>query len=185
MKLVFSGLFILFCSLCISQSMNSHAINKDSLVFHSPKKAFILSACLPGAGQVYNHIAMPKGRKKAYWKLPLIYGALGTTGYYLIHNQLTQHALKTEYEHRIHGGELANKWAEYDDQGVLTLYNHYATKRDLSILGFCAIYLLQIVDAGVEAHFVHFDVTSNLSLSVAPSFIGPQSFGLNLNLNFH
>lgn len=185
MKLLFSGFFVLSCLLCMAQSNNSAVINNDSIPFHSPQKAFILSACLPGAGQIYNHIAMPKGKKKAFWKLPLIYGALGTTGYFLIKNQQIQHSLKTEYDHRINGGKLANKWTNYDNQGVLTLYDQYATKRDLSILGFCAIYLLQIVDAGVEAHFVHFDVSNNLSLALEPSYFGSQIVGFKLDLNFH
>jgi hypothetical protein len=185
MRLLFSGLFMLSSLWCKAQLNSSTAINNDSIAFHSPKKAFIMSACLPGAGQVYNHIAMPKGKKKAFWKLPLIYGSLGTTGYFLIKNQQIQRSLKTEYDHRIHGGELANKWADYDNQGVLTLYNHYSTKRDLSILGFCAIYLLQIVDAGVEAHFVHFDVSDNLSLAIEPSYFGSQTVGFKLDLNFH
>ena len=41
---------------------------KDTVKTHSWKKAVLFSAVLPGAGQVYNHIAMPKGKKKAYWK---------------------------------------------------------------------------------------------------------------------
>src|SRR5690554_7616653 len=51
---------------------------KDST--HSPKKAALLSL-VPGGGQIYNHLAMPKGKKKAFWKIPIIYAGLGATGY--------------------------------------------------------------------------------------------------------
>ena len=55
---------------------DSTVIAKDTV--HSVKRATILSALLPGAGQVYNSMAMPKGKKHAYWKVPLIIGGLGT-----------------------------------------------------------------------------------------------------------
>ncbi|MEZ4890585.1 MAG: DUF5683 domain-containing protein [Crocinitomicaceae bacterium] len=65
-------------------------VERDSTKQHSVKLAAILSAALPGAGQVYNHIAMPKGKKKAYWKVPLIYAGLGVTGYFAVKNHLEQ-----------------------------------------------------------------------------------------------
>ena len=55
---------------------------------HSVKLATIFSAVLPGAGQVYNHMAMPKGQKKAIWKVPLIYAGLGVTGYFAFKNNI-------------------------------------------------------------------------------------------------
>ena len=83
--------FLLFCcSLCIASYSQSSEIKTDSVKVHSAKKASILSAIIPGAGQIYNHLAMPKGSKKAYWKVPLIYAGLGLTTYYLIQNQAIQ-----------------------------------------------------------------------------------------------
>jgi hypothetical protein len=152
---------------------------------HSPKKATIYSAILPGLGQIYNHINMPSGSKKAYWKVPLIYSGIGATGYLLIVNQLTQRALKQEYTNRIEGNPTDSKWEAYDNAGVLTLYNQYLNRRDLSILGFAAVYLFQIIDANVEAHFVNFDVSDDLTLQVAPSLLPTLSAGLSLKLNFH
>ena len=55
------------------------AAEQDTTKKHSVKTATILSLALPGAGQVYNHIAMPKGKKKAYWKVPLIYAGVALT----------------------------------------------------------------------------------------------------------
>ena len=54
----------------------------------------------------------------------------------------------------------------------------------LSILALGAIYLLQIVDAGVESHFIHFDVTDDLSLEVQPTVLYSQIPGININLRF-
>lgn len=156
--------------------------SEDSVQVHSVKKAVIFSAVLPGAGQVYNHIAMPKGKKKAYWKVPLIYAGLGTAGYFLVSNQSTQKELKAEYTLRQDTGLGSEKWSSYDDQGVLTLYNQYLDWRDLSILAVAGIYFIQIVDAGVEAHFVHFDISEDLSLSIEPTIMSNYSGGLKVRL---
>ncbi len=156
----------------------------DSVKPHSIRKAVILSACLPGAGQVYNHLAMPKGKKKAFWKVPLIYAGLGASTYFLITNQQTQKELKQEYTNRIELKPGAAEWAGYDDQGVLTLYNQYLNWRDLSIVAVGIVYLLQVTDAGVEAHFVNFDVSEDLSMGFDPVILDYRTPGLKLSLNF-
>lgn len=161
----------------------------DTAVPHSIRKAILFSAVVPGSGQIYNHIAMPKGQKKAFWKVPLIYAALGTSTYFLVRNQQEQKRLKTEYNNRQYlsydDGMDFPYLAPYDDSGILTLYNQYLNWRDLSILVVGAAYLLQLVDAGVEAHFVSFDVSEDLSLNVNPAILGSRTPGLSLSLNFH
>ena len=183
-------LFYLFTFTCYSQELDSTKVvqpNKkqktDSIKPHSIRTAVLLSAALPGAGQVYNHIAMPKGKRKAYWKVPLIYAGLGATTYFLISNQQTQKSLKTEYKLRQDGLEGDDKWSSYDDQGVLQLYEQHARWRDLSLVGVALVYLLQVTDAGVEAHFVNFDVSPDLALSIDPVLLNQRSLGVGLT--FH
>lgn len=179
-KLLF--LFILFTPL-ILRANDSTVV--DSTKIHSVRKAVILSAIVPGAGQVYNHIAMPKGKKKAFWKVPLIYAGLGTAGYFLVTNQQQQLSLRNEYDHRqMYGVPSDPNWIAYDDYGVLTLYNQYLNWRDLSILAVGAVYLLQLADAGVEAHFVSFDVSEDLSLRVEPRLLQASAPGIGISLNF-
>ncbi|MCH2230454.1 MAG: DUF5683 domain-containing protein [Crocinitomicaceae bacterium] len=156
----------------------------DSIKPHSIRKAVILSTCLPGAGQIYNHIAMPKGKKKAFWKVPLIYAGLGASTYFLIKNQITQKSLKQEYTNRLDGNVGEIQWSSYDDAGVLTLYNQYLNWRDLSILAVGLVYIIQVADAGVEAHFINFDVSEDLSLTFDPIMMNLRSPGLKLSLNF-
>ena len=182
--------FLISCSLfhflCLfSQEVNIERNESDTLTPHSPKKAVILSAILPGAGQVYNHIGMPKGKKKAVWKVPLIYAGIGATGYLLVNNQLTQKALKNDYTNRQNGGAPDVRWEQLDDDGILFLYNQYLNKRDLSILGFGAVYLFQLIDAGIEAHFVSFDVSEDLTMTFRPTVVGPTSCGVSMRLIFH
>ncbi|MGV3629712.1 MAG: DUF5683 domain-containing protein [Bacteroidota bacterium] len=151
---------------------------------HSVKKATILSAVLPGAGQVYNHLAMPKGKKNAYWKVPLIYAALGGTGYLLLKENGLQRELKKEYKTRAAGNNGLAKYEQYDLQGIETLYNQHLNQRDLMILAFGAVYLLQVVDAAVEAHFVRFDISEDLTLHVSPSYLSAYQPGVKLSLKF-
>ncbi len=162
-----------------------NAAKTDSVKPHSVKKAVLLSI-VPGGGQIYNHIAMPKGKKKAFWKVPLIYAGLGATGYFLISNQLSVNELRSEYNYRIDNNVsfFQSQYEGYDNQGVLALHDQSQTWRDLSILGVSLVYILQLVDAGVEAHFVNFDVSQDLSMSIEPSLITNDVAGLKLSLKF-
>ena len=167
-------------------TVHSHQA-KDSIRPHSVRTAILLSTCLPGAGQVYNHIAMPKGKKKAYWKVPLIYAGLGAGTYFLINNQKTVRSLRSEYTYmENNNGEhsTGSEWISYDQSGILELHSQYQTWRDLSIVGVGLVYLLQIADAGVEAHFVTFDVSHDLSLHLNPTVLNGQTPGFALTLKF-
>ena len=161
-------------------------IEEDFKNKHSIKKAVILSGLIPGSGQIYNHIAMPKGKKKGFWKVPLIYSGLGVSSYFLITNQITQKSLKNEYIAR-QNGDLGNiEWADLQNTDqVLTLYNQYIGWRDLSIVAVTLVYILQLTDAGVEAHFVNFDISKDLSLSINPTILNYQNAGIQLSINFN
>jgi len=154
----------------------------DSTPQHSVKKAVLFSSVLPGAGQVYNHLAMPKGKKKAYWKVPLIYAGLGATGYFVLQKNSLKNDYRSEYESR-NAGNAPIKFETFDDDALLTLYSSSRNQRDLFIIGFGVIYLLNVLDAGVEAHFVNFDVSEDLSLHFQPSFTG-NSVGFGATLKF-
>jgi hypothetical protein len=168
-------------TVCRAQTDTIAAPAEDTT--HPFKKAMLYSALLPGAGQVYNHLAMPKGKKKAYWKVPLIYAGLGTATYFLVANDRMRRDLRNEYENRQETGVPA-AFLEYDDAGVLQLHDQYRNRRDLSILALGVVYLLNIVDAGVEAHFIHFDVSDDLTLSFEPVLVQGFTPGLGMRLNF-
>lgn len=169
---------------------------KDSIKKHSPTKAAIFSAVLPGAGQVYNSIARPRP-KHAYWKVPLIYAGLGATGYFMVTNHLKQVSIKKEYRFRestnfTQKGD--NEWNLYDESSLIQLHQKYLNQRDWFILGMGLVYLLQVADAAVEAHFVKFDISEDLTLQIRPTMIIPEynrynygnqpSLGIKLALNF-
>ncbi len=169
----------------LSDSLVNSGVVEDTS--HSPKRATLLSALLPGAGQVYNHLAMPKGKKNAFWKVPIIYAGLGVTSYFAIQNNIEQRRLRKEYNYRIDNGEPNpnnQDLLQYDSQGVLLLYQNAERSRDLMIFAFIAVYALNVLDAHVSAHFVNFDVSQDLTLNIRPSLQQFKSPGLALTLNF-
>lgn len=114
---------------------------------HSPKKATILSAILPGAGQVYN---------KKWWKVPIVYLGLGASAYFFDVNQFNFNGYKELY-------------IETEDDFYLVELERYRRWRDISAIAFVAVYGLQIIDANVDAHLFHFDVSDDLSFNWAPT----------------
>jgi hypothetical protein len=175
---------LLLCFLLLSiQTFAQDTIQqKDSIKLSFHQKSMLFSAVLPGAGQIRNSIEAP--HKKAFFEVPLIYAGLGTAGYFLVSNQKTQLSLKQEYTNRTNGGSLNPTWAPYDDQAVLQLYRQYLDWRDLSILGFAAIYLFQIAEAGAAAHFVHFDTSPDLSWHLVPQVLPNKYIGASFQLTF-
>jgi len=176
--------FLFFCSFQSFGQQDSTEV--QDTVTHSVRKATILSAVVPGAGQVYNHLAMPKGKKKAFWKVPLIYAGLGTLGYFIIDNHRTVLELRDQYNTIDTGGTATGIWSVYgaDKSAILSLHDQYAQWRDFSIIGFTAVYAVQVLDAAVEAHFVNFDVSEDLSVRLSPTMMTPQSAGIKISLKF-
>jgi hypothetical protein len=179
-KLALIGLFLCLVTTVFTQEIEP----KDTTKHHSVKLATILSTFVPGAGQVYNHFAMPKGQKKAFWKVPIIYAGLGASGYFLLQNNSLKNELKTEYKTREKGLLGLDKYQTYDNQAILSLYNQHLNRRDLFIVGFSILYILQIVEAAVEAHFVEFDISEDLSLKIEPVLYNYHQAGIKLCLNF-
>lgn len=139
----------------------------DSVIkFYSPRNAAIRSAIIPGWGQIYN---------KKYWKLPIVYGALGFTGYIFFYNLQTYRELKFAYAGRVEAtrGDSAkydliqNPFYKTVDINALQSYrNEYRKNIDYSGLVFIILWGLQVVDAAVDAHLKAFDVSPDLSFKV-------------------
>lgn len=149
----------------------------------------LYSAILPGAGQVYNHTLLPRtSRRKwnVYWKVPLIYAAFGGSMYMLVSNQVEIGNLKKEYKFRQdNGGQQSNsKYFNLDDQSIIQLHNQSQTQRDLFILTSLLVYVINILDASVEAHFINFDVSDDLSMHVYPTSQPGFRLGMGVALRF-
>ena len=202
----FTGIIILFLcfqvSPTFSQNVDSTSISKthlndstvkiksekksiiahDSVKIHSPKKAAWMSAALPGLGQIYNH---------KYWKLPIIYVGFGVIGYlgydyytkfshykssYLVRSNID--VTKTDYF-----PEISSKDILYQN------LTYYRRNFELTCIFGTLFYALNIIDATVDAHLYHFDISENLSMNVKPEVMSlamypRDTYGTGLKIQF-
>lgn len=122
---------------------------------HSANKALTLSL-LPGAGQVYNRQA---------WKIPIIYAALGTTGYFTYDYYRQMQAFKEDYLSRVNEGlPLLEEYANYPTANIYNLYQNYSKNFQLFIFIDIAVYSLNLIDAYVFGHLFDFEMDDNLAL---------------------
>lgn len=143
----------------------------------APAKAAFYSAIFPGLGQVYN---------KKYWKVPLVYGAIGTSLYFYTSNNDKYHEFRNEYKSRLLGVTNA-KYSYLTNDRLTTAQRFYQRNRDLSMLITAAFYILNIVDANVDAHLGQFNVNDNLTFkpTMNPNDLNYKpSVGLAFNYKF-
>jgi len=138
---------------------------------HSPKKAALRSAILPGWGQVYN---------KKYWKVPIVYGALGVCGGVFFYNmgnyKDTRFAYRVKYNMRVNGtdsalfSQIKPKLKPLDEESLRFYRNQFRRDIDYSALFFLLLWGLNVIDATVDAHLKSFDVSPELSLRIKPGY---------------
>ncbi|MFV0590615.1 MAG: DUF5683 domain-containing protein [Draconibacterium sp.] len=162
---------------------------------HSPRKATIYSAILPGLGQAYN---------KKYWKIPLIYAGLGTIGYFIHWNNGNYQIMKTAYGDFTDDDPNTTSYLDLDGAQYYDLENsesdrtnfktnltrqqdYYRRNRDLLFISMIGFYGLNIIDASVDAHFFDFDISEDLTMNWQPTmnyFNNQPVYGLNLSFTF-
>lgn len=177
--------FLFLCTSASAQVSNSNPKSDTvkaksiSAPYHSPKKAAIYSAILPGAGQFYN---------KKYWKMPIIYaGAVGLT-YSFQFNQSHYVKYRNALRDRLNGIP-DNYLGIYNEDQLSTLYQYYHRYRDLTVIGGLVLYVLNIVDAAVDAHLFTFNVSDDLSINIHPALINTYTksnytSGVGLSIHF-
>jgi len=165
------------------RSLDGSAIDTLNIKsMHSPGRATLMSALLPGLGQVYN---------KKYWKVPIIYIG-GAVLVYFMHDQ---HLNYLDFDGAYDKYSVMDNppdRVEVDGNlfSVPTLKegrDYYRRNRDLFIISISALYLLNVIDANVDAHFFQYDVSEDLSLRIEPSFYNQQAavnqVGLRLSMD--
>lgn len=195
--------FLLLCSsTCISYGQNdsSSTTERDSTLhyvaggklkgeksrvetgyYHDPGKAVLYATVFPGFGQLYN---------KKYWKLPLVYGALGAGIYAITFNHDQYRIYLDAFYTRVDNVSGNDQFVGvYDERQLIELQNIYRRWRDLSIILTGVTYGLQILDAYVDAHLFYFDVSDDLTINWQPSLIQnqsayPSTIGVGLTINF-
>jgi hypothetical protein len=150
-------------------------------VVHSPRRAAVLSACVPGLGQIYN---------KKYWKLPLVYAGLGTCAGFFFYNVSEYNDARKAYQNKLDGdpsndNNMPEKYRPVDPESIRRYRNGVRQNVDYSVLAFLLCWGLNVVDAAVDAHLKTFDLSDNLSLHINP-YMQPAngSSGVKVLLDF-
>ena len=182
-KSIYISLFLLLLGSNLSFSQTElgkdlvalDTISKSQINPLAPAKAAFYSAVLPGLGQAYN---------KKYWKIPIVYGAMGTSIYFYISNNKKYHQYRDAYKSRLEG-YTGDEFSYLDDSRLIAAQKFYQRNRDLSMLITGLFYILNIVEANVDAHLMHFNV--NEKLTVKPDiyrndFTSRQSLGISVIL---
>lgn len=172
--------FLIFVMLLRAQQdtlQKADSIASRKQIYKGPRTASILSAIIPGAGQVYN---------RKYWKVPIIYAGLGGLGYLFVTHQSDYSFFRRNLAAIHDNNSSTENETPYNSSQLVTLKNDSRRLRDLSAFGMGLIYLLNIVDANVDAHLKTFDVSDDLSLELSPVFIPAANYGLaaGFKLNF-
>ena len=152
---------------------------------HSAHKATIYSLVLPGLGQAYN---------KKYWKIPVIYAGFGVLAYNIKINNDEMRKFTAAYRYIVNQDSFPtdNEYVlRYPDKNdLLTGRDYYRRRLELSVIFTSVWYLLNVIDAAVDAHFFDYDISDNLSMRIDPVFIMPAGLpdryasGLRLSLHF-
>ena len=147
---------------------------------HSPKKATIYSAVLPGLGQAYN---------RRYWKIPIVYAAIGGCVTAAVINHRSYQVRREELIFRAECGTRKNPdFSSFEDGQLLEFSDYYRKWRDNMIIFSCVAYALNIIDANVDAHLFNFNVDEDLSLNWSPYLYSPDInrlvSGISLTLKF-
>jgi len=155
---------------------------------HDPRKATLYSTFLPGLGQIYN---------RKYWKLPLVYAAVGIPAYTYFDNKSAYKKAQYALSLILNGQDTDQvALAKVDpklrtfvvlrEDNILRSYRNTVRKyQDYSVLYFLLFWGLQIVDATVDAHLKNFDVSSELSLRVLPAGAPNNTLGMGLVFDLH
>ena len=169
------------------------AVNYSTNEVSDVKKATTLACIFPGAGQIYN---------KSYWKVPFVVGGFAAMIYCIDWNNRGYQRFKkayrllSDYEKNPDAypdGPTDEFHGRYSADFIRNLRNNYRRNRDLCIIISAGLYVLQIVDAHVDAHLKDYDVSDDLSMNLeplvdytyVPSAGGNRAvFGFNLSFKF-
>ena len=162
-------------------------VNDSTRKKHIPRVATIRSAIIPGWGQAYN---------RKYWKIPIVYGALGVTGSVFIYNIKQYRNLRFAFitlrdtvtaDFPKVAAELQPFMNKGDANSLNSLRNYrdeYRKNVDYSVLFILLFWGLQVVDATVDAHLREFDISPDLSMRIKPSVnTQPNSMAMNMGLS--
>ena len=177
---VIKSVLLIFIVICLTNNSLGQKQGFLSDSIHSPRKATIYSAMLPGLGQAYN---------KKYWKIPVVYALIGGCLTAAIINNKDYQISRDELLFRKNNSRRLNSdYINFEDFQLLELSNYSRKWRDNMFIFTGIAYMLNLVDANVDAHLFNFNVDDNLSMNIMP-YTYSQEFnqplaGLSLRFSF-
>jgi hypothetical protein len=150
---------------------------------YDPRKALLYGAIVPGLGQAYN---------KKYWKMPLVYGGALAIGWQIQSFNNTYHEFRGYLFYNLQHGLAAdtdiNPETGRQTQNIRRIVDRSRRNRDFWVILMGGLYILQIIDAHVDAHLKEFDLNPNLRVSFQPMIESDQVLGrqkgLSMTLKF-
>jgi len=146
---------------------------------HDPIRAALLSAAIPGLGQAYN---------KKYWKIPLVWLGLGAFGYFIKWNDDQYQFYRRNLLYEVAQDPDYPNETGLDQATLKRVRDRFRRTRDQLALYGILFYMLQIVDAHVDAHLIEFDVNQDLSVRIEPGLLpltlGGSQVGVTLKFKF-
>lgn len=148
----------------------------------APQRAAFYSAVLPGLGQAYN---------KKYWKIPVIYGGMAAGVYFYIQNDNDYNRFRDAFKRRLAGftdDEFfgTGEEATISNERLIDAQKNARQNRDVSVIVTLAFYLINIVDANVDAHLRQYNVDDNLTIEPnfkLNEFDNTVNYGLSFKFN--
>lgn len=138
---------------------------------HSPLRATIYSAVLPGLGQIYNGHKKEGSVFRKYWKVPVVYGGIATCIAFIGYNTKKYHFYKGQYIALNDDDPNTVTDRQYDPIQLNNVQEQYHRWMDVSYMCLAGLFVLQIIDANVDAHLFYYDVSDDLTMSIRPSLI--------------
>ena len=160
----------------VMDSTASPTLGKMRIFNPDPKRAMWMSVLCPGLGQIYN---------RRYWKLPIVvgafvglsYGATWNNRMYKDYSKAYRDVMDDDPDTRsymdffpptVTESDLDKAWLQKVMKSKRDYYRRY---REICVIAMVGVYLINIVDAYVDASLAHFDISPDLSLDVAPTAI--------------
>src|SRR5690606_28834909 len=138
-------------------------------------KAAFYSAVIPGLGQAYN---------EKYWKIPIIYAGIGTSIYFRLDNEKAYNRYRDAYKRRL-AGYQDDEFQGVSDQALIRAQRRTKRNMDASTAVAIGFYLLNIIDANVDAHLKQYNISEDLSLMPNIDYNHERattSYGFSLNI---
>lgn len=160
--------------------INEAIAEVDSAALPDPLKAALLSAAMPGLGQLYN---------RSYWKIPVVYGSMMTLGYMVHYFDHYYIKYRNAYnaEHDGNPATVNPLEGTRENNRLFQRIEFYRRNRDYMMILTAGFYLLNVMEAHVDAHLQTFDLSDDITLNVRPGVLNTAyayHFGITLNLTF-